>query len=161
MKKYIKIISVLLFVFILTGCKSDKNIFEVETDLYNSLQEQKIIEDLTYVTTITCYDYIIEDYVSEEFIYKNKWGDLFKIYYQDYYGDKDYDYVVEISTNGIELEDPFYITEETGYYYEYDDGTMSLKPKYEFGNITYYTVKEKDKLFGLFGTYFEFEKVES
>lgn len=157
MKKYIKILSVLLFVFILTGCKSDK---KIETVLYNELQDQGIIEDLTYITKMTYYNHSEDGFPEENYIYKNKWGELFSIHYEEYYGEKDYDYVILISYDGIELEDPFYISEETIANYIYDDETITLKAKYQFGRSTYYTVKKKDKLFGLLGTEYEIKKVE-
>jgi uncharacterized protein YcfL len=157
MKKYIKILSVLLFVFVLTGCKSNE---KIETVLYKEMQDQNIIEDLTYITTMTRYDYVVEDFVSDYYIYKNKWGDLFEIHYVQYFGDEDYDYIVTVFSNGIELDDPFYISEENGYYYSYDDGTMTLKAKYEFSDVKYYYVKEKDKLFGLLGKEYKIDKVD-
>ena len=157
MKKYIKILSVLLFVFILTGCKSDK---KIETVLYNELKDQGIIEDLTYITKMTYYNYDEDGFPDETYIYKNKWGELYGIHYEEYYGEKDYDYVILISYDGIELEDPFYISEETVANYIYDDETITLKAKYQFGRSTYYTVKKKDKFFGLLGTDYEIKKVE-
>ena len=158
MKKYIKILSVILFVLILTGCKSDK---KIDTVLYDELKDQKIIEDLTYVTKVTCYDAINNEPPTEDYIYKDRWGNILGIRYVEYVGENDYDYIIRLYSNGIELDDPFYVSNITNKYCTYDDKSLSLRPKYEFGNITYYSVKKKDKFFGILGSYYEINKVES